>query len=258
MATETADPRAQAIAAIREKMAEATGAAPKPKEPPPPPEVDRDAPHGRDPETGEALAPYGRNKDGRPALSKAGRKAKDPDDKARLAKDGGQPGGDGGGAKQLEPKDYAGPLMEAGETLWFAGSMAAKLAPQIPVIGKLVPGPQLAATMAVFDAERPRLAAALDLAAQHDERARALAERLSGGGGAWTLTCMLMVLPFAATVAAIWQTSDKHDVLKERGLPGLDDLVAANNAALDRAVAKISDRMTAAQAAGQADLPAAA
>jgi hypothetical protein len=236
------------------------GAAPKPQEPPPPPEVDRDAPHGRD-EAGEPLAPYGLTKDGRPKLSPAGRKPGNPDDKARLAKDGpGQPAKGQGTQLQLEPHDFAGPLMDAGETIWFGGSVLAKLGPQIPVVGKFVPGAKLAATMAVFDAERPRLAAALNLAAQHDARARRLAEKLATGDAGWALTCMFMVAPFTGTVAAIWQTTDKHDVLKERELPSLAELAAANEAALDRMFAKIAEQMTHAQAAaaGPGELASAA
>jgi hypothetical protein len=255
MTVTQADPRAQSL---DEAFAEAMGAAPRPKEPPAPPEVDRDAPHGRD-EAGEPLAPYGKTKDGRPKLSPAGRKPGNPDDKARLAKD--SPDAKGQGTQlQLEPQDFSAPLMEAGETIWFGGSVVAKLGPQIPVVGKFVPGRKLAATMAVFDGERPRLAAALNLAAQHDARARRLAERLATGDAGWALTCMFMVAPFTGAVAAIWQTTDKHDVLKERELPSLDELAKANEAALDRMFAKIAEQMAQAQAAaaGQGELGAAA
>jgi len=254
MAVETADPRAQTL---DDAFAEAMGAAPKPAEPPPPPETDRDAPHGRG-EDGEPLAPYGKTKDGRPKLSPAGRKPRDPDGQARLAKD--SPDATGEGTQlQLEPHDFSAPLMDAAETIWFGGSVIAKLGPQIPVVGQFVPGRKLAATMAVFDAERPRLAAALNLAAQHDARARRLAERLATGDAGWALTCMFMVAPFTGTVAAIWQTTDKHDVLKERELPSLAELAKANEDALDRMFAKIADQMAQAQAAaaaGQGELAA--
>lgn len=251
MAVEQADPRAVALDTA---FAEAMGATPKPKEPGPPPEVDRDAPHGRDEATGEPLAPYGKTRDGRPKLSPAGRKPRDPDDKARLAKEGqAQAAAPAKPASvQLEPHDFAGPLMDAGETIWFGGSILAKVGPQIPVLGKFVPARKLAATMAVFDAERPRLAAALNLAAQHDARARKLAERLASGDAGWALTCMFMVVPFTSTVAAVWQTTDQNNVLAERELPGLDDLAAANEAALDRMFTKISEQMAAAQAAAAA------
>jgi hypothetical protein len=253
VAVETADPRAQAL---DEAFAGAMGAAPKPKEPSAPPEVDPEAPHGRD-EAGVPLEPFGRTRDGKIRLSAAGRKPKNPDDKARLAKDG--PGEPGGGTQLvLEPHDFSAPLMDAAETFWFGGSVLAKLGPQIPVVGRLLPGRKLAATMAVFDAERPRLAAALNLAAQHDTRARRLAERLATGDAGWALTCMFMVAPFTGTVAAIWQTTDQHDVLAERDLPGLDDLAKANEAALDRMFAKIADQMGAAQAQAEAGQLAAA
>jgi hypothetical protein len=242
MTVAQADPRAQSL---DDAFAEAMGAAPKPKEPPAPPEVDPEAPHGRD-ENGTPLEPFGRTRDGKIRLSAAGRKPKDPDGAARLAKD--SPGPDGGTQLQLEPHDFSVALMDAGETIWFGGSVAARLGPQIPVVGKLVPGRKLAATMAVFDSERPRLAAALNLAAQHDARARKLAERLSDGGAGWALTCMFMIAPFTGAVAAIWQTTDKHDVLAERELPSLDELAKANEAALDRMFAKIGEQMAAAQA----------
>lgn len=247
MTVPQADPRA---VALDDAFATAMGAQPKPKEPPAPPEVDRDAPHGRD-DAGEPLAPYGTTRDGRPKLSPAGRKPKDPDDKARLAKDGGQAPAAAPHkpeSVQLEPHDFSGPLMDAGETIWFGGSIIAKVGPRIPVVGRLVPARKLAATMAVFDGERPRLAAALNLAAQHDARARRLAERLAAGDVNWAMTCMFMVAPFATTVAAVWQTTDKNDVLTERQLPSLDDLAATNDAALDRMFDKISQQMATAQA----------
>src|SRR6266568_4553308 len=118
---------------------------------------------------------------------------------------------------------------------------------------KLSPaGRKPAATMAVFDTERPRLAAALNLAAQHDARARRLAERLATGDAGWALTALFMDAPFTGTVAAIWQTTEEHDVLAERDLPGLAELAAANEAALDRMFAKITDQMAQAQAAAAA------
>jgi hypothetical protein len=244
-----ADPRAQSL---EEAFAEAMGAAPKPKEPPAPPEIDRDAPHGRD-QNGEPLAPYGRTKDGRPKLSPAGRKPKDRDDRARLAKDTPGP------PEQvlLEPRDLAAPLMAASETIWFGGSVIARIGPKFPVIGKLLPARKLAATMAVFDLERPRLVSALNLAAQHDARARRFAEKFTTDAG-WALTCMFLSAPFISTVAAVWQTTGQHDALAERDLPGLDELAAVNEAALDKMFAKITERMAQAAAAGADQLATAA
>jgi hypothetical protein len=142
--------------------------------------------------------------------------------------------------------------MEASEAIWFGGSMIAKVGPQIPLLGRFVPARKLGATCAVFDSERPRLCAALNLAAQHDQRARNLAVKLAAGEVSWALTCMFMVAPFTGAVAAVWQTTAEHDVLAERELPGMDQLVKTNEDALDAMLAKISGQMEAAQLAMQA------
>jgi hypothetical protein len=215
---------------------------------------DPDAPHGRD-DDGKPLAPHGVNrKTGRPNLRPGGpgRPAKGDDSAKPRTRDAtsadATPKGKEG-KLALEPADYAGPLMEASETIWFGGSMVAKIGPQIPLLGRFVPGRKLGATCAVFDAERPRLCAALNLAAQHDAKARKLAEKLAGGEVSWALTCMFMVAPFTGAVAAVWQTTDEHDVLAERDLPGMDVLVKTNEDALDAMLAKISGQMEAAQLA---------
>jgi hypothetical protein len=227
---------------------------------PPPPRrnvaSDPDAPHGVDGD-GTPLAPFGVNKKtGRPNLRPPGpgRPGKDKSGEPRTREatpaDAVPAKGNGGKPKGgLEPADYAGPLMEASEAIWFGGSMVAKVGPQVPVLGKLLPGRKLAATMAVFDSERPRLVMALNLAAQHDQRARNLAVKLAAGEVGWALTCMFMVAPFTGAVAAVWQTTDEHDVLAERELPGLDELAGKNEAALDAMLARIAGQMQAAQLA---------
>lgn len=251
MPVKEADPDA---AQLETAFAEAMGAPPKPKEPAAPPEIDPAAPHGRG-DDGEPLAPFGYTQDGLPRRSKAGRKPKDPDNAARTAPaaPAGQPEPKPDPAPAMEPKDFSAPLMDAGESLWFGGSVVATVGPKVPLLGRFVPGQKLSATMAVFDSERPRLAAALNEAAQHDTRARRLAEKLAAGDVGWALTCMFMVAPFTGAVAAIWQ-GDK--ALAERELPSLAELAKRNEAALDEMMAKISQQMQLAQqqAAEQAQL----
>ena len=240
MPVKEADPDADQLDAA---FAEAMGAPSKPKDPPAPPEIDPEAPHGRD-EHGEPKAPFGYTADGKIKRSAAGRKRKDPDGAARTAPaqpaepEPSEPG------PKLEPRDFSAPLMDAGESLWFGGSVLAKVGPQVPLVGRFVPGEKLAATMAVFDSERPRLAAALNEAAQHDARARKLAEKLAAGDVGWALTCMFMVAPFTGAVAAIWQGDQ---ALADRELPPLAELAASNEKAMDAMLAKISAQMKVAQ-----------
>lgn len=253
MPVKAADPGAQEMDAA---FAEAMNGPAKPRGPEAPPPVDHDAPHGRD-EHGAPLAPFGLNQDGSVRKSKAGRKAKDPDNAARTGP--ATPSTPGGTPDNLPltPKDFSAGLMDAGESLWFAGSVIARVGPQVPLVGRFVPGKKLSATMAVFDSERPRLAAALNEAAQHDARARNLAEKLAAGDAGWALTCMFMVAPFAGAVAAIWQGDE---ALKERELPSLDVMAARNENAMDEMLAKISQQMQLAQklAADQAQAEMAA
>lgn len=242
MPVKAADPDAQTLT---DAFADAMGAPARPKDPPPQGEIDPEAPHGRDGD-GKPLAPFGLTAEGRPRRSNAGRKRKDPDDAPRTVKPdaGGGQAPDGAEGHALEPRDFSAPLMDAGESLWFGGSVLARVGPQVPLVGRFVPGKKLAATMAVFDSERPRLAAALNEAAQHDKRARRLAEKLATGDVGWALTCMFMVAPFTGAVAAIWQGDD---ALKERELPTLAELATTNEKAMDAMLARISQQMELAQ-----------
>jgi hypothetical protein len=234
MPVKEADPRARKLDTA---FAEAMAGPAKPREAKTPPEIDREAPHGRG-EDGTPKAPYGHNKDGSVKRSPAGRKPKD--DAARVTGDAPAAAPKG----TLAPHDFSAGLMDAGETLWFGAAVAARLGPQIPLVGKFIPGRKIAATAAVFDAERPRLAAALNLAAQHDARARKVAARLADGEGSWALSVMFMVAPFTAAAAAVWQ-GDK--ALAERELPPLAELATRNEEALDRMFTKISAQMEKAQ-----------
>lgn len=249
-----ADPAAKSL---DEAFAAAMAGPAKPREVAAPPEMDRDAPHGRE-DDGTPKAPYGFNKDGSIRRSAAGRKPKNERARTMAPETAGEPAQPpgGGSAALLQPRDFSAALMDFGETAWFGGSVLAKIGPQVPVLGRFVPGRKLAATMAVFDSERPRLAAALNLAAQHDARARKLASKLADGDAGWALTCMFMAAPFAGAVAAVWMGDT---ALRERNLPGLDDLVSANEAAMDRMLAKISAQMELAQQqALEAEMAAAA
>ena len=242
MPVKEADPDA---AQLDTAFAEAMGAPARPKEPAAPPEIDPAAPHGRD-EHGAPLAPFGLTREGVPRRSAAGRKPKDPDSAARTGP--AQPSAPGdtpdNSQGQLEPKDFSAPLMDAGESMWFGGSVIATVGPKIPLVGRFIPGQKLSATMAVFDSERPRLAAALNEAAQHDARARKLAEKLASGDVGWALTCMFMVAPFTGAVAAIWQG---EDALKQRELPPLAELAKHNETKMDEMLEKISQQMQLAQ-----------
>jgi hypothetical protein len=237
-----ADPRA---AELDSAFAAAMAGPSKPKEAAAPPEIDRDAPHGRD-EAGAPLEPHGRNKDGSIRRSAAGRRPKD--DQARTAPADEHAAAPDGAGKPvaIEPADFSAGLMDFAEAAWFGGSVVAKVGPRLPIVGRLVPGQKLAATMAVFDTQRPALAMALNLAAQHDARARRLAVKLAEGEASWALTCMFMVAPFTSAVAAVWQ-GDK--ALAEREMPALAVLVQDNEDALDRMFTRISSQMEAAQQA---------
>lgn len=232
-----------AATSLEGAFAEAMAGPAKPRDVPAPPPVDREAPHGRD-DAGEPLAPYGLNKDGSVRRSPAGRPRKDKDDAARTVAAQPAAADPDKAGQQPEGRDFSAALMDAGETIWFGGSIVAKVGPQVPILGRFVPGKKLAATMAVFDAERPRLAAALNLAAQHDARARRLATRLADGDAGWALSVMFMVAPFAGAVASVWQ-GDK--ALADRELPALAELVKHNEAAMDRMLERITRQMQAAQ-----------
>ena len=235
-----ADPRA---AELDQAFAEAMAGPSKPREAAAPPEIDRDAPHGRD-DQGAPLAPYGTNKDGSIRRSAAGRKPKDDQARTAPAEEDHQPVIEGKAVPA--PADYSAGLMDFGEAAWFGGSVIAKVGPRLPLLGRFVPGQKLAATMAVFDSQRPALAMALNLAAQHDMRARRLAAKLAEGEASWALTCMFMVAPFTSAVAAVWQGDT---ALAEREMPALEVLVQANEDALDRMFARIASQMDAAQKA---------
>lgn len=167
----------------------------KPREPGPPPEIDEDAPHGRDPQSGTPLAPFGLNRDGRPRKGPGGRRAKDapriekPGEVAPASTPGQKPGKPQ--PVVLDPKDYSKPLVEAADSVWVAMSSASKI-PLIPGGIRTVIG----AEARIFYANKDGLAGALNVAAQHNGRARSWAEKLAKGDVSWVLTCFGMVTPF--------------------------------------------------------------
>lgn len=238
MAVPDADPDAQALTAAFEQ---AMGAAPKPLEPPPPPENDPDAPHGRG-EDGQPLAPYGLTRDGRPKLTAAGRHRKrDPDNQPRTA-----PAAGGEIAKTgtvLEARDYTEAIGETGEVIWLGITAAAHIPlEKIPVLGPRLGNAEirLHAQAALFDEHRPALAGALNLAAQHNARARAIAEKMATGDVSWQVGCVVMTLPFFMQSAALWQGDDRLDV---------QALADANKASWDEWLDRI-------RSAAQAGIPA--
>ncbi len=252
MPVKDADPQAKTL---DEAFGSAMTGPAKPREPASPPAIDPDAPHGRDPATGEPKAPYGLTRDGKPRRSNAGRRPAgeqprviSPDKAAAAAADD-TPGAPLEG-KPLEARDYSAALMESSETIWFGASMLAKFGPRVPLVGRFVPGEKIAATAVVFNVERPRLAAALNLAAQHDARARRLAERLSGEDVSWMLSCMFMTVPFVSVVGAVW---GGDPALTERELPPLRELAARNDQALEQQMARIKAQMERAQALAAAE-----
>lgn len=241
MPVKEADPQAKELEAA---FAEAMSGPSKPRDVPPPPEVDREAPHGRD-EDGKPLAPFGYNKDGSVKKTTAGRKPKD--DQARIAPPA-QPGAaeaGSGAVPPTPPADLLGELVSASEGIWLLGTMAADAGPRLPLVGRLIPGRKLSATMAAFDSQRPALAAALDEAARHNARARALAVKLASGDMAWAVTVVSLIMPFASAMGAIWQ-GDK--ALAEQGLPGLDELARRNEAAMEAWLERAAQAALAAQA----------
>jgi hypothetical protein len=192
----------------------------KPREVSPPPEIDQDAPHGRDPESGDALAPFGLTRDGKPRKSAAGRKAKDA--APRIEKLGASTPGKTPAKSQpvvLEAKDFTKPLTEAGDGVWVCMSSVAKL-PILP--GRITDA--VGAEAAIFHSNQAQLAGALNTAAQHNPRARKLAEKLSQGDVSWVLTCFSMTAPFLVQTALLFKPGAKPE-----GFPAMSELAAKND-----------------------------
>ena len=239
MPVKAADPDAAPLDAA---FAAAMGAAPKPKEPAAPPEIDPDAPHGRD-DQGEPLAPYGLTKDGKVRRSAAGRRPA-ADDKPRTAPAAAAPAASDG-KPAAAPKDYSGTLAETADGVWLCLTAAGQFGPRLPLLGKHLPGPKLAASAFVVHESRPRLVAAMALAAEHNTKARLWCERLDTGNATWLLAFAALALPVAGAMAAVWQGDGE---LKKREMLPLAEMAGKNETLLDEYMASLGQQLG--QAAG--------
>jgi hypothetical protein len=252
-AVKTADPAATELDAA---FATAMGETVRPSEPASAPrEIDRAAPHGRA-EDGAPLAPYGLKADGTPRLSASGRKsAKD----TRIT--GAQPAAPA--PAMTSGQDYTDGLRDMADAAWIGLSFAAKMPlEKLPVVGKIPAGkgrrlgellagagPRLDAQALLLAEHRDALVGAVNLSAQHSERARRFAQKAGGGDATWVLVAATMVLPLVAASAALWQ-----------GELATEDLAASNQALLRQRLSQIKDVITDAASAEteRAAAPAAA
>lgn len=203
----------------------------KPREPGPPPEVDRDAPFGRD-DGGAPLAPFGLTRDGKPKKSPAGRKPAG-DDKARVGETP-DPGKDKKAEAAIPgtPVKYAPAIAESLETFWIGGTVLGQVGPDLPVVGKFIPGVRLQAQAAVLLAFQDNIATAIDICAQHNEQARRLAVKLSAGGAGWALNAAFMILPFVSTSLQVWGKEEREfDPETNEPLPTLTEKLVEQNQA---------------------------
>jgi hypothetical protein len=252
MAIPDSDPRAKELDAAFE--AAANGPAKPRAEAKTPAEVDRDAPFGRG-DDGAPLAPFGLTKDGTPRRTAGGRRAKE--DEARVSdKPAEDKPVDAAPKARPEPHDYTADLDGFGDTIWLGLSFAAKIGPKIPVLGKLLPGDKLGAEAFIFAEIKPRLVAAVNLAAQHNAKAAEFCKKLEGGDGLWALSVMFMVAPVISIAATVWKGDEKE--LKEAELPSLAEMAAKNETKMDEMIARINAQIVAATTAAMPQEQAAA
>jgi hypothetical protein len=241
MAIPDSDPRAQELDAAFE--AAANGPAKPRAEAKTPGEVDREAPFGRD-DDGTPKAPHGLTKDGVPRRTAGGRRSKE--DQARVAE--GKPVEPETAPKaRPEPHDYSEDLDALGDTVWLGMSFAARIAPKIPLLSRLLPGDKIGAEAFVLAETKPRLIAAANLAAQHNAKAASFCKKLEGGDALWALSVMFMVAPVVTVAFTVWKGDEKE--LKEAELPSLKEMAAKNDVKMDAMIAKINAQITAATAA---------
>lgn len=229
MPVKEADPSA---VALDQAFATAMDTPGMPREPGPPPEVDNDAPHGRD-EAGQPLAPYGLTRDGKPKKSPAGRKPA-AEDKARVAADVPQeqaPAAKGKDGDGPAGAGYAPAIAETLETAWLGATIIGTVGPGFPVVGKLIPGLQLQAQAAVIMLYKDQMASALDLCAQHNERARRLAEKCASGDVGWALNAMFLMLPVVSTSLQVWGKQEPEYNEDGEPVPTMLESLAESNAA---------------------------
>lgn len=236
MPIKAADPEAQSLEAA---FAEAMGAPARPKEPPAPADLDPEAPHGRDAE-GNPLTPYGRTKDGAVRKSAAGRRAKE--DTARV-NDTPSPTGKGDDtpapAALAEPGQYAAELADTATAIWFGMSALGKAGPNIPLVGKLIPGPKIEAQAAIWFATMDRAVAAVSLAAEHNAAAARFARKLQGGDVTWMITCISLVAPIVSLSGLVW-AKDADTQLQEAGQPTIAELAERNEKAMAEAINQLT------------------
>ena len=245
MAIPDSDPRAKELDAAF--AAAAAGPARPRAEAKTPGEVDQDAPFGRA-EDGSPIAPHGLTKDGRVKRSAGGRPAKGSPDQART----GEPGKpeDKPGAAKPDPHDWTAELDGFGDAVWFGMSAISKVAPKVPLVGKILPSEKLAAQAFVLSETKPRLVAAVNLAAQHNARAEKFCRRLEGGDGLWALTAMFMVMPVVSLSMTVWTGKDAEFI--EAELPSRAEMAKMNEGKMDEAIARINAQIIAATEAATA------
>jgi hypothetical protein len=240
MPVRAADPDAKAL---DEAFETAMGAPAKPHEPEAPPDADPDAPFGRD-EDGTAKAPYGLTKEGKPRRSNAGRKSKDDASRTTAAAaGGGQAAEDKGAGTAAAGHDYTVALSEFGDAVWFGASALGKGGSSIPLIGKYLPERKIAAQAAIFKSYKPSLVGAVNVAAQHNAKARRFAQSIESGDITWVVMVGFMVMPFLTMSAAIWKDSEKNPALERMDLPGIATLAGRNDKALDAYLERINAEM---------------
>lgn len=223
---------------IDEAMKAAMNGTPAPAEAPPPPDVDRDAPHGRD-EDGTPLAPYGYRKDGIPKKAPQGRPQKT--DQARTAPPAQLPEKAEQKKGPAKPGAAYGPsLDEFGDALWMGGSVLATVGPKLPLVGKYVPAQRVGAASHVFKRHKPRLVAAMCVAADHSQRARRLAERIDTGDATWAVIVGMLVLPCVQELALVMRGDN---ALAEANYPALAELAEENEKNLNDYMQKLGAMM---------------
>lgn len=252
MAIPDSDPRAREL---DEAFALAASGPARPRaEATTPAEVDQDAPFGRG-DDGSPIAPYGLTKDGRPKRSAGGRPPKDSPDHARTATPEQVVKTAGPRHARPEPHDWTGELNGLADAAWFGMSAISKVAPNVPVIGRLIPDKKLAAQAFVLSETKPQLIAAVNLAAQHNARASAFCQRLEGGDGLWALTAMFMVMPVLSVSMTIWKGDEAE--LKASELPTLAEMAERNETRMDEMITRINAQIAAATENVMTEAPAA-
>lgn len=241
-----ADPKAKELDAA---FAAAMEGPAKPRsEPKAPPEVDPDAPFGRD-DQGEPIAKYGYHPDGRVKRSAGGRPPKNAPDQARVTDHPAAPIE----GKVVAGPDYTADLVDAADGFWLMGTAMSKLPLGRLRVGRFgLPqdaGDRLAAQAYIVNQHKFRLAAAVNLAAHHNVRAKRLAEQLAGGDLTWVLSFGALAAPFIAHSAAVWKGPD---ALAEMEMPPVAELAKRNEAQMGQYMNAIAEEAQRIQAAADA------